>query len=419
MMISRVKGTQDFLDLSVYNFIIAKSRHHFEKYYFHEIATPLLESVDLFKRTLGIYTDVVSKEMFLITPTPGSKDQLCLRPEATASTMRAFLENHIQTIPWKVFSHGPMFRYERPQKGRFRQFHQINIEAIGVESVANDVQLLTMLDRLFSEVFKLDTYVLAVNTLGCAQDRKAYQRLLQEFLTSAHAAHICETCQVRKDANALRVFDCKNEQCQAIYLHAPATADVLCDACAGEWEQLRSQLHLLGVSFTYERALVRGLDYYNKTVFEFVSSSQLGAQNAFCGGGRYELATQLGAKKAVPALGAAIGIERLMLMLEPLRAQIAIAALPAVHVVMPLTEKQQSLALLVADTLYAHNICADVLLDGHSVKHMMQQANKMGAATALLIGETEQETNSVTVKNMVTGAQQLVPQVDLVAYLRK
>lgn len=415
-MIPRVKGTQDFLDLSLYNFIIKQARDHLTLYHFAEIATPLLEPLELFKRALGTYTDVVSKEMFLITPAPGSKDQICLRPEATASTTRAFLEHRVQATPWKVFSHGPMFRYERPQKGRYRQFHQINIEAISIDSVAHDAQLLAMLERFFHDRLQLNNYALLINTLGCANDRIAYQTILKKFLNSDQARNICTTCLVRKDNNMLRIFDCKNTECQEIYKNAPVTSDYLCTTCTNEWQQLREQLTILSVSHAHDPRLVRGLDYYNKTVFEFVSDN-LGAQNTFCGGGRYELATQFGAKEPIPSLGAAIGIERLMLLLEPMRDQLPISKLPALHIIMPLSAQQQSLALLLADTLLANNLCVDVLLDGGSVKNMMRKANKMGAATALILGDEEQEGRTVMVKDMITGSQEAVAQIDLAAYL--
>ncbi len=417
-MISRVKGTQDFLDLTLYNFIIDQAKKHLIEYNFSEISTPIIEPLDLFKRSLGEYTDVVSKEMFVIDA--GDKeDKICLRPEATASTIRAFIENNVQQIPWKVFSYGPMFRYERPQKGRYRQFHQLNIEVIGAQSIAQDVQLIKMLDRFFDEKLNINNYVLNLNFLGCFDDRKEYRVLLQEFLNNPEAEVICKTCKERAIRSPLRVFDCKNTECQKLYKNAPTILENLCNGCEKEWEELQRDLQLLSVSFVVNPSLVRGLDYYNKTVFEFASDN-LGAQNAFCGGGRYDqLVGQLGARQDQPSLGAAIGLERVMLLLQSANNNLAIPRKPALHVIAPLSHEQYALALLVADTLQAHNLCTDLLLEGGSIKSMMRTANKMGAAYVLILGDKEQKDKSVTVKNMMTGTQETIAQINVVSYVTR
>lgn len=415
-MVHKIKGTQDFLDLSLLNFTIATIKKHLQRYHFHEIATPILEPTDLFVRSLGQATDVVSKEMFLIK-TIKDDDSICLRPEATASTVRAFIENGIQQIPWKVFSWGPMFRYERPQKGRFRQFHQVSIEVIGTESVSADVQLITMLDRLFHEAFKLNNYALLINYLGTIEDRATYRAVLKKFLESNKAEKICDTCRERKEKNILRIFDCKNPVCQEIYTKAPVITDHLSPESQVEWLELQNQLELLSVSFVVKPTLVRGLDYYSKTVFEFVSQN-LGAQNAFCAGGRYDqLVKELGGKQDMPSIGAALGIERLLLLLEPIRDRLPIEHPPMLHVIVPLSEQQHVLGLLLADTLRAHGLCADVLLDGGSVKSMMRKANKLGAAFVLIVGDDEQATGQVTLKNMMTGHELTMAQSEVADYL--
>ncbi|MFI5333516.1 MAG: histidine--tRNA ligase, partial [Candidatus Babeliales bacterium] len=287
-MISRVKGTQDFLDLSLFNAIVDQCKRQAAVYGFTEIATPILEHTELFKRSLGLHTDVVNKEMFIIQTSSENdeSESICLRPEATASIVRAFVENHVQQTPWKVFTYGPMFRHERPQKGRYRQFHQISLEIIGSAAVAQDVQLIKMLDRFFSEKLLCSNYALHINYLGCAQDRAAYTATLKKFLDSV-SNYLCPLCTERKEKNILRIFDCKNPNCQQVYTKAPHITDALCTACATEWHQLQEQLSLLSVSYHHNPTLVRGLDYYSKTVFEFVSGN-LGAQNAFCAGGRYD-----------------------------------------------------------------------------------------------------------------------------------
>ncbi len=414
-LIQRVKGTQDFLDLSLFDFIIHTFKEYSLLYHFHHIATPIIEPVELFKRSLGLFTDVVSKEMFLIEGRD-SDDQVCLRPEATAPTMRAFLEAQPLT-PWKVFSYGPMFRYERPQKGRYRQFHQINCEVIGSSSISQDVLLITMLDRFFHEKLSLNNYSLELNFLGSYTDRESYTQKLKKFVDGLSG--ICATCEQRKEKNILRIFDCKNETCQALYAKAPLMIDHLSDESRQEWEQLQEELSLLSVSFSINPRLVRGLDYYNKTVFEF-SSQNLGAQNAFCGGGRYDrLAQELGATESYPALGAAIGIERLLLLVEPMKDRLVLPQAPALLVIMPLTIAQNPLALLLADTLHAAKLSTEVFLDGDSLKSMLRRANKMGASYVVIVGDEEQQAKTVVVKNLMTGHQEAVAQIDLVSYLRK
>ncbi len=419
-MFFRVKGTQDFLDLTLFNFIVDKAKQHLALYHFTQINTPILEHVALFNRSLGQYTDVITKEMFLIAPHGQQEDEgICLRPEATASVVRAFVENGVTQTPWKVFTYGPMFRYERPQKGRYRQFNQMSMEVIGSQSIMQDAQFIKMLDRLFHERIGFNNYALLINFLGCAQDRISYEKKLKKFVDTAGAGKICDNCMVRKEKNIMRIFDCKNPQCQAIYQDAPYITDSLCASCAQEWQELQDTLELLSVSFNPKPTLVRGLDYYNKTVFEFVSDA-LGAQNAFCGGGRYDqLVSQIGGKVDQPSIGAAFGIERLILLLEQVRTTLTLPHAPRLQVIIPLTQAQQSVALLLADELQAHNLATEVLLEGDSVKSMMRQANKLGAQFCLLIGEDEQRTHEVTVKNMVTGTEEKMAQIDVVAYLAK
>ncbi len=417
-MVSRVKGTHDFLDLRLFNFITNIIQQQMRIYHFKQIETPILEHTELFKRSLGLQTDVVSKEMFLVG-NQAEPDSLCLRPEATAAMMRAYLEHSQEIVtPWKVFSIGPMFRYERPQKGRFRQFHQATFEVIGSSSVAQDVQLIKMLDRMFQEKFNLDTYALMINFLGCADDRARFRTILYDYVSSVQDA-LCQNCLIRKEHNLMRVFDCKVETCQEQYRKAPHIADNLCASCEHEWHQVQDALHTLSISFSYSPLLVRGLDYYDKTVFEF-SSANLGAQAAFCGGGRYNrLASQLGASPDVPSVGASCGIERLILLLEPMVNSLPLEQEPPLQVIIPMGAEQQSLALLLADELQAQDICVDLFVDDDSMKNKMKRANKMGAAHVLIIGSEEQAQRKVMVKKMVTGQEELVDQVAVADYLKQ
>lgn len=419
-MITRVKGTQDFLDLDLLTFLVDTTFDQCNLYQFKRIETPIIEHTELFKRSLGLQTDVVSKEMFTIKShdqQQDAADEICLRPEATASLVRAFIENGIDQIPWKVFTYGPMFRYERPQKGRFRQFHQVSMEVIGATNQAHDVELLLMLDRLFAVKFKLVNYALHINFLGCPEDRKKYREILYTFLQK-HQNELDGLCKDRMEKNIMRVFDCKNEHCQEVYQKAPKITDHLCQSCAHEWQSVQNQLSLLSVNFIIEPKLVRGLDYYSKTVFEFVSPD-LGAQSAFAGGGRYDqLVSHLGGKQDQPSVGAAIGVERLLLLLQSVKESLSLPLAKTVRVIIPMSEGQQTLALLLADELRAQDIAVEVLLDG-SFKNMMKKANKLGALHAILIGQDEQDAREVTVKNMITGAQERIAQTALVSYLKK
>lgn len=414
-MFKRIKGTQDFLDLTLFNFIIDKAKKHLEEYNFAEISTPIIEPLDMYKRSTGQDTEVVSKQMFKIV-SQKEDEEICLRPEATPSAIRAFIENSVENTPWKVYIWGPMFRYERPQKGRYRQFHQISIEVIGSESVAQDAHFIKMLDRFFGQKLGIVDYVPLVNYLGCLQDRKNFHAKLIEFLADKEDK-ICKECKIRKDTNILRVFDCKNESCQELYKNAPILTDSLCPECAQEWEMLKEQLHMLGVSFEVDPRLVRGLDYYSKTVFEFVSTS-LGSQSSFCGGGRYNnLVSQLGGKVDQPSVGAGIGVERVLLILEQMGNNVNLPQKPALNLILPMSKNQEALSLLLADNLQNAGLCVDVLLEGDSIKSMMRRANKMGAKYVLILGDQEQQDKTVSIKNMVNGQSQVVAQIDVLKHL--
>ncbi|HJZ24394.1 MAG TPA: histidine--tRNA ligase [Candidatus Babeliales bacterium] len=415
-MISRIKGTRDVLDLTLFNFVIDRAQKFFSRYHFNEISLPIIEPGELFKRTLGEHTDVVLKEMYCFTAHDEGQE-ICLRPEVTASTVRAFVENNIEQLPWKVFTWGPMFRHERPQKGRYRQFNQLNLEVIGSASVSQDVLFIMMLDRYFSHELKFNNYALLLNFLGCREDRIIFKEKLYSFLDK-NSNMICKTCLERKEKNILRVFDCKNSSCQELYERAPKIIDKLCQICQLEWDLLQEQLSLNSISFAVNPTLVRGLDYYNKTVFEF-SSQNLGAQTAFCGGGRYDqLASYCGAKEDQPCVGAAIGIERLTLLLEQIQNELPMAQKPALQVIIPMNIEQYSLALLLADQLISKGLTVDILFEG-SLKSRMRKANKMAAQHTLILGEDELAKREVMVKNMMNGQEQRIAQIELADYFLK
>ena len=415
-MFPRIKGTQDILDYRLIEGVLQIIDRHLKNYNFSQISTPILESVSLFERGLGVATDVVSKEMFVVQ-SKSDREQICLRPEMTAGTVRAFVEEQGSLVlPWKVFSYGPAFRYERPQKGRLRQFHQVSIESLGTATVAYDAFFISMLSNLFAEKLEIEHFVLQLNFLGQPEDREIFKTHLYAFLTN-HDAILCETCKQRKDTNILRIFDCKVQACSDLYTQAPKITDYLTPASQAEWQAVQDQLLQLSVTFVHNPYLVRGLDYYNKTVFEFIGLA-LGAQNTFCGGGRYDsLAQQLGSKELIPAFGAAIGMERLLIVLEDQQEKFATPR-PSLICLVPCTAEQNGTALLIADSLQAAGICVDVLLDQASLKSKLRKADKLQATYALVIGEQEQAENFVMVKNMMTGKDEKVSQADLQTYFK-
>ena len=413
MKYSRVRGTEDILDLTLHNFVIEQISKHLATYNYSEIQTPIIEKTDLFVRSLGTETDVVTKEMYAFETAGG--DKICLRPEVTASTIRAYLENRVEQKPWKVFTHGPMFRHERPQKGRWRQFSQINIENINSSSISHDVLFISMLDSFFRNNLQLEEFVLKLNFLGCSEDRQKHRVNLLEYLNTI-GSQLCEKCIKRKETNLLRIFDCKEECCQKLYFDAPKLTDCLCNECEAEWQSLQNQLRVLSVNFIHEPCLVRGLDYYNKTVFEF-SSRNLGAQDAFCGGGRYELATQLGSKEPVPSVGVGIGLGRLLLLTEQVKEKLPIPQKPSLSIVIPISTEQHNLALMIANKLMLEGVCTDVLFES-SIGKKMKKANQLGAKYAIVIGEEEQQNGTVNIKNMQTGESEIIKQIDAVAYVK-
>lgn len=415
-MFPRIKGTQDILDYRLIEGVLQIIDRHLKNYNFAQISTPILESVSLFERGLGVATDVVSKEMFIVQ-SKSDREQICLRPEITAGTVRAFIEQQGSLVlPWKVFSYGPAFRYERPQKGRLRQFHQVSIESLGTAIVAYDAFFISMLSNLFSEKLAIEHCVLQINFLGQLEDREIFKTHLYAFL-SEHDAILCETCKQRKESNILRIFDCKVEACGNLYKNAPKITDYLTPASQAEWQMVQDQLLQLSVTFVHNPYLVRGLDYYNKTVFEFIGLA-LGAQNTFCGGGRYDtLAQQLGSKEQIPAFGAGIGMERLLIVLEGQEEKFS-AKRSSLVCIVPCAEEQNGTALLIADSLQAAGVCVDVLLDVASLKSKLRKADKLQATYAVVIGEQEQAENFVMVKNMMTGKDEKVSQADLENYFK-
>lgn len=407
-LLKRVRGTTDLLDTKAFNLLMGKFKSHLSLYGFEEIILPVLEHTSLFEHSLGEATDVVNKEMYTFESS-GSEKSICLRPEATAQTVRAYLENNVEKKPWKTFLVGPMFRRERPQKGRWREFYQMNAEVVGTDSIFSDIQFISMLDKFFDSL-ELNDRILHLNYIGSIDDRKKYSNLLFDFLEKNNGS-LCETCNVRMNKNIMRVFDCKSEICGKICSDAPKIVEHLEADSLNKWESLKDALDSLSVNYSLNSTLVRGLDYYSGTVFEF-TSGVLGAQNAFCGGGRYDLGMVLG-NKPVPSIGAAIGVGRLLIMLEKNKEKESKVESTSVLVI-PIDEDQKKMALSLAEELRTKKIKIDVIFDGKSLKSMMRHANKIGVSHVLIIGEEEQKNGTVALKDMVTGKSEVIKQKDCV-----
>jgi len=413
-MIKGVRGAADILpeEIGRWQALETVTRDILERYGYAEIRTPIFERTELFVRGIGEGTDIVEKEMYTFPDRGG--DSLTLRPEATASVMRAYAEHSLgaKSSLAKLYLIGPMFRHERPQAGRFRQFHQIDVEAVGSPGPAVDVEILALLHHLL-EVWGLPDARLHLNSIGDPQCRPAYRELLVEFLRGRREA-LCADCHVRLEKNPLRVLDCKQPGCQAAAAGAPTITGSLCASCQGHFDAVRRGLDALRIGYTVDPRLVRGLDYYTRTTFEFVDPG-LGAQNAVAGGGRYDgLLTELGGPPT-PSIGFAVGIERILASLA--RQGREAAGCGGDVYVAALGEEAAAAALGLAQRLRRRGLRAGVDLEGRSLKGQLRQANREGCRFAVILGSDELARGRATVKEMATGAQVEVGLEEVADYL--
>ncbi|ABM27051.1 histidine--tRNA ligase [Nitratidesulfovibrio vulgaris] len=400
--ITKIKGFADLFppESDVFTRMESVARQVFGRYGFVELRTPILERTDLFCRSIGTETDVVQKEMYTF---PDRKDRsLTMRPEATAGVMRAYIESgrHTQEPVSKLFTSGPMFRYERPQKGRMRQFHQINCEVLGPVEPHADAELVLMLMRFLTEL-GLTGLSLQINSLGCKECRPLYRKALSDFLASIDNAALCEDCRRRMETNPLRVLDCKVPGCRELTANAPTILEHNCPECRTHFDAVLRILDSRNVPYVLNDRLVRGLDYYNRTTFEVVSDS-IGSQGSVAGGGRYDgLISQLGGPD-VPGVGFACGMERLALMMPG-----AEAPRPHFHVAV-LDPAAQDAALLLAEDLRAQGLAGSVGFGAGSIKSRMRLAGKSGARACLILGGDELAAGTVVVKDMDSGEQETI-----------
>jgi len=415
-LIQSVKGTRDLLpaETPLWQRVEDEARKVFAAYNFREIRTPVLEQTALFARSVGFDTDIVSKEMF--TFDDRDSGSLTLRPEATASVVRAYIEHSLYNEPGiqKLYYFGPMFRRERPQKGRYRQFYQIGAEVLGSEHPSIDAEVLEMLVLLL-ERLELTEFRLLVNSVGCLKCRPEYLKVLRKALDEVKG-RLCEDCQRRARSNPLRVLDCKVEADQAVIEELPKIIDHLCPECRQHFESVTLDLKQRGVAFEIVPRLVRGLDYYTRTTFE-ITSGLLGAQNALLGGGRYDGLSEMLGGPPTPGFGFAIGQDRLLLTVE------ATAALkpgqPLAVYVAWMGETTREAATLLARQLRRADIGTEISYHPIKLKKAMGAASKLGVRYTIIIGEQEVESGSYQVKDMQTGEQQSVSAGEIAGFLKE
>ncbi len=383
--------------------IEAVVREEAERYGFGEIRTPTFENTELFVRGVGDTTDVVQKEMYTFADRDENKS-ISLRPEGTASVARALIENglHVAAMPQKFYYIINCFRHEAPQAGRSREFFQFGTEAFGSESPAMDATVIAVAASVLDRLGLGGNVSLHLNSIGCKECRPAYREALVGYYTDRKDT-ICDTCRDRLSRNPLRLLDCKNPECAALAPAAPRTVDHLCPACAEHFAELTSMLDAMGISYTVDPSIVRGLDYYTRTVFEFIAEG-IGAQSTVCGGGRYDgLVESLGGP-ALPGIGFGMGITRLILAMRALGTADAPVATPRVYIA-PLGKSATLLAVATCERLRRAGVYAECDTMSRSLKAQMKYAGKLGAAYTLIIGDSEAESGRAQLRDMQTGEQ--------------
>ena len=416
MAIFRPRGTNDFLpaDTAKWQELEALLRSMCAEYGFGEIRTPLFEETELFQRGVGETTDIVQKEMYTFSDHGGRS--LTLRPENTASACRAYLENKLygQVQPIKLYYMGPMFRYEKPQSGRFRQFHQFGIEIFGSPSPAADAEIIAFAWDLYQNRLGLKNLQLQLNSVGCPTCRAAYRKALQDYFRPRFN-ELCETCQSRFERNPMRILDCKSAEDQAIAKDAPLITDFLCDDCRSHFEQVKAMLDAADIPYNIDPRLVRGLDYYTKTAFE-IQVATIGAQSAVCGGGRYDGLIQEIGGESTPGVGFALGMERVFSALAAQGSDIETESGLDVYIIVA-GETAAAPAFRLADQLRRAGISCEMDYADKSFKAQLKAANRLQAAWAVIIGEDEVASGAATVKNMTEGSQESVPLDQVKKYL--
>lgn len=396
-----IKGTKDVLPGEVYKnqYIESTCLSVAENFGYKEMRTPVFEHTELFQRGVGDTTDVVQKEMYTFDDKGGRS--ITLRPEGTAGAARSFLENGLsnEALPQKICYLTSCYRYEKPQAGRLREFHQFGIECFGADSPLADAEMIALANQIFKELGVKDLH-LEINSIGCPTCRAEYHKALKEYF-SQYTDELCATCNERLERNPMRILDCKSPVCKSISENAPVVLDYLCDECKEHFEKVKTYLDAVGIEYIINPKIVRGLDYYTKTVFEFVSDS-IGSQGTVCGGGRYDgLLEQLGGQHT-PSLGFGMGLERLQLVMEAQECEFPQPNTPDLFIV-SMGEKAVLKALEIAKDMRDEGFSVVYDLSGRSLRAQMKYADKLNAKYNVVIGDDEVDKKIVTLKNMATG----------------
>ncbi len=417
MLTKAPRGTKDITPKDAYkwNYVENKFREICSLFGYEEMRTPIFEHTELFKRSVGDTTDIVQKEMYSFTD-KGERD-ITLKPEGTAGVVRAFIENKLyaDTQPTKLFYITPCFRYERPQAGRQRQFHQFGIEALGSDKPSLDAEVIALAVQFFNEVGLKDLAV-SINSVGCPTCRAEYNAKLKEYL-DAKSDVLCETCLDRKDKNPMRVIDCKNPNCKENLNDIPFMVDHICDDCKDHFEKLQTYLKEMDINFVVDITIVRGLDYYKKTAFEIISND-IGSQSTVCGGGRYDgLVEQLGGPKGVSGIGFGLGVERLLLTMENNNIEIENPYATDIFIVTIGDEAKTKSFKLLKDLRTNHISAENDHLD-RSVKAQFKYSDKINAKFTIVIGDDELANDTATLKNMSTSEQTTIKLSEIVKELK-
>ena len=414
-MINLIRGFKDILpeEVTLWQRIEKTAAELFQTFGYHEIRIPIMEKTELFARSIGEDTDIVEKEMYTFPDRKG--ELLTLRPEATASVVRAYIQHKLYAADpvRKFYLVGPMFRRERPQKGRYRQFYQINVEAFGIESPYVDVQMIFMLHTLLHRLGVGNTRA-HINTLGCPQCRPPYREALLAFLKGVEG-QLCADCLRRKERNPLRVLDCKVPTCRQAVSEAPGLMDYLCDTCTGHFNTVCRSLTELHVPFVHDKRLVRGLDYYTRTTFE-LQTDALGAQSAVAGGGRYDGLVEALGGPATPAIGFAIGFDRLVEIVS----QVEQAGQPGLDLyIAAIGESARQRAFGWLSALGSAGVSVEMDYAGRSLKSQMKRADRLCAARVLIVGDAELESGTAVLRDMATKEQKAIALANLPETLRQ
>lgn len=398
-----VKGTNDCLpdESHKWQFVEKQMLETAKLYGFNEIRVPVFEHTEVFLRSVGDTTDVVQKEMYTFNDKGGRS--ITLRPELTAGTIRSVIENGLVNgaLPLKVCYIGGCYRYEKPQAGRLREFHQFGVECIGAAEPNADAEVIALARQVLSSI-GIDKISLEINSIGCSECRKEYHKALKEYFSS-NIDDLCNTCKDRLDRNPMRILDCKSPVCREIAAKAPVVLDYLCDDCRSHFEKVKEYLTAMGIAFSVNPHIVRGLDYYTRTVFEFVSGD-IGAQSTVCGGGRYDgLISQMGGPQTA-SLGFAMGIERLMLVLKNQQKELPKAANADLYIA-TMGDNAKVKAMELSAILRGDGFIVETDICGRGLKAQMKYAGKSGAKFSMVLGDNEIQNDEANIKNMLSGEE--------------